>query len=244
MTENSDLMTSEALAAAIDEFSYDYDTYGYKDACDDREVALAELTDNINQGNVTHIEDWLLGIIKEKDSYSSKAQGLLFNLIMYKQKELLKRFVNNPVDAYAIFQLRDDKDLRDIRFESLSYVQSSGGGIERDNYCLTYTGQLKAAGSTEEKLDLLFYQFNIKRPDDFRGYSLSVSDIIALKRDGKISCHYVDKFGFKALPDFLPDNIQEISSEPSLRASEIASHESSAAIEKPTRQTVTFELDI
>ena len=56
-------------------------------------------------------------------------------------------------------------------------------------------------------MDELYETFNIRRPEDFRGHSLSVSDIVALKQNGVVSCHYVDSWGFKALPDFLkPEN--------------------------------------
>lgn len=196
--------TIEDLAAAIDEFSYDYDTYGYNDACDDREVALAEITASIHSGNVVHLEDWLAGIVREKDSNSMRALKLLDCLIVQKQQGFLEQFQNRPDDAYAIFQLKNDEDLHDLRFASLSYAQTSVRTVKRENYNLVYMNQLKAAGSISDKLDVLYYRFNISRPNDFRGHSLSVSDIIALKQNGVVSCHYVDSMGFKELPSFLP----------------------------------------
>jgi hypothetical protein len=70
-----------------------------------------------------------------------------------------------------------------------------------------YAGDLKNAGDTQDRLDDLYQTFNIDRPEDFGGHSLSVSDIVALRQNGVVSCHYVDSRGFKELPGFLqPEN--------------------------------------
>ena len=55
-------------------------------------------------------------------------------------------------------------------------------------------------------LENLFEIFNINRPGDFTGHSLSVSDIIALKQDGVVSYHYCDNVGFQELPGFMSEN--------------------------------------
>ena len=79
--------------------------------------------------------------------------------------------------------------------------------MAHDNYELVYTGELPKSGDTDSKLNDLFYQFNQNHPEDFRGHSLSVSDIVALKQAGDVSCHYVDSWGFKEQPAFLkPEN--------------------------------------
>lgn len=79
--------------------------------------------------------------------------------------------------------------------------------IERDNYTAVYAGELKTAGDTQDRLNGLYQTFNIDHPEDFCGHSLSVSDIVALRQNGVVSCHYVDSWGFKELPSFLkPEN--------------------------------------
>ena len=87
------------------------------------------------------------------------------------------------------------------------YLEKNGLSIEKGNYAAVYAGSLDRRGDTQDRLDVLYETFNLRRPEDFRGHSLSVSDIVALKQNGVVSCHYVDSWGFKALPDFLkPEN--------------------------------------
>lgn len=119
------------------------------------------------------------------------------------QEQLLETFLNNSSDAFAIFQLKDSDELRDIRFESMSRLESMGHSVKRKDYNFIYTDKLPAQGSTSSKLENLFYQFNHDRPEGFNGHSLSVSDVVVLKQNGKISCHYVDSFGFQKLPNFI-----------------------------------------
>lgn len=123
------------------------------------------------------------------------------------QQELENNFLNNPADAFAIYQLKRTEETRDLRFEPLERLQAVGLTVERDNYDMIYTDRLADTGSTPEKLNALWERFNIDHPADFKGQSLSVSDIVALKQNGAVSCHYVDSFGFKELPAFLrPEN--------------------------------------
>ena len=123
------------------------------------------------------------------------------------QKRLETSFLNNPADSYAIYQLRSGDELRDYRFEGMERLQKAGLSVERGNYKLVYTGELHYPGDTYDKLNSLYQTFNINHPADFTGHSLSVSDIVALKQDGVVSCHYVDSFGFRELPVFLkPEN--------------------------------------
>jgi antirestriction protein ArdC len=397
--QKAEEITAADLAVAIDEFSYDYDPYGYRDAVDDREAALADLTANIERGDASYMKDWLLSIVNENDEYSPKAQQLLEQYerftqnvhvpeseqaapvppatpepdILYQthtnprsegehdrsfiqayarvdgalipdevigvgaadkcigltnrlnskdiqpeqaktelaqppvaaspeppaadgypmpdptltiadrnaygyteddmlpvskdkaielyekdftiymlynddgagmafdrddidghigmfginreewkegqeylslieghevtQQELENNFLNNPADAFAIYQLKRTEETRDLRFEPLERLQAVGLTVERDNYDLIYTDRLTDTGSsTSEKLNALWERFNIDHPADYRGHSLSISDIVALKQNGAVSCHYVDD-SFKELPAFLrPEN--------------------------------------
>ena len=122
---------------------------------------------------------------------------------MQHQPEREKAFLDHAADCFAIYQVRDDDALRDIRFESLDWLKSKGRAVERDNYDLVYTAPLSTFASADAALDQLWYQFNNDHPADFQHPSVSVSDIIVLKRDGVVSCHYCDSFGFEQLTDFI-----------------------------------------
>ena len=122
---------------------------------------------------------------------------------MQHQPEREKAFLDHAADCFAIYQVRDDDALRDIRFESLDWLKSKGRAVERDNYDLVYTAPLSTFASADAALGQLWYQFNNDHPADFQHPSVSVSDIIVLKRDGVVSCHYCDSFSFAQLTDFI-----------------------------------------
>ena len=118
-----------------------------------------------------------------------------------------KEFLDNPADSFAIYQLRDSEDTAQLRFMNADYLAQKGLSIEKENYAAFYAGTLSHRGDTQDRLNELYETFNIRRPEDFRGHSLSVSDIVALKQNGVVSCHYVDSWGFKELSGFLkPEN--------------------------------------
>ena len=122
---------------------------------------------------------------------------------MQHQKEREQAFLDHGADCFAIYQIRAGDDTRDIHFESLDWLKSIGRTVERNNYDLVYTAPLSASDSADAALNQLWYQFNNEHPADFQHPSMSVSDIVALKRDGVVTCHYCDSFGFQQLPDFL-----------------------------------------
>lgn len=118
-----------------------------------------------------------------------------------------KAFLDNPADSFAIYQLRDNDDTVQLHYMNSEYLEKKGLSIQKENYAAVYAGDLDRKGDTQDKLNELYETFNIRRPEDFRGHSLSVSDIVALKQNGVVSCHYVDSWGFKELPGFLkPEN--------------------------------------
>ena len=118
-----------------------------------------------------------------------------------------KAFLDNPADSFAIYQLRDNDDTVQLHYMNSEYLEKKGLSIQKENYAAVYAGDLDRRGDTQDKLNELYETFNIRRPEDFRGHSLSVSDIVALKQNGVVSCHYVDSWGFKELPGFLkPEN--------------------------------------
>ena len=126
---------------------------------------------------------------------------------MKHQEQREAAFLNTTQDAFAIYQVKGDDELRDIRFEPLSWLESKGIAVDHGNYDLAYTAPLTDKGNTEERLDALWDRFNNEHPADYHRPSLSVSDIVALKQNGAVSCHYADSFGFQELPAFLkPEN--------------------------------------
>jgi len=108
-------------------------------------------------------------------------------------------------DHFSIYQLKDEDSLHYIRFEGLTRLHKEGNEVERDNYVLIYEAALKPGAS----LDDLYYEFNMQHPKDFRGHSMSVSDIVVLHKGNEDKAFYVDTFGFTEVPEFLLEKVQE-----------------------------------
>lgn len=113
-----------------------------------------------------------------------------------------QRFLNNPADAMAVYQLKQDAPA-ELRFIGLEKLNSPP---DKTNYVAVYTRDLVPDDDTARILENFYYIFNDDRPVDFTGHSLSVSDVIALKREGVVSYHYCDSIGFVELPDFDREN--------------------------------------
>ena len=123
------------------------------------------------------------------------------------QADTEKLFLENPQDAFLIYQIRRGGELDTYRFMNYDYLQSKGITPERGGYDAIYTGGFMDYGNVRTNLDMIYQRFNVDHPADFKGHSLSVSDIVALKQNGVVSCHYVDSIGFRELPNFLkPEN--------------------------------------
>ena len=123
------------------------------------------------------------------------------------QADTEKLFLENPQDAFLIYQIRRGGELDAYRFMNYDYLQSKGVTPERGGYDAIYTGGFMDYGNARINLDMIYQRFNVDHPADFKGHSLSVSDIVALKQNGVVSCHYVDSIGFRELPNFLkPEN--------------------------------------
>ena len=125
---------------------------------------------------------------------------------MAHQEEREQAFLSHKGDCFAIYQVKHTDELRDIRYEGLEWIKSIGQTVQRNNYELVYTAPLQPSDLKGDTTEQLFYRFNNEHPADYRHPSMSVSDIVAIKRDGKVSCHYCDSFGFEQVPGFLPDN--------------------------------------
>lgn len=121
--------------------------------------------------------------------------------------EKMQAFLESATDQYAILQLRRSEDTVYERFSSMRELERMGLEPNIDHYEVVYTAPLRPYKDQNTMLEELYEKFNVSRPEDFTGHSLSVSDIVALRENGAVSCHYVDSVGFKELPAFLkPEN--------------------------------------
>lgn len=135
------------------------------------------------------------------DAIKNEVPPMDMELIRRKREQA---FLESATDTYAIYQLKHDDSTADFRFMGSEWLEKKGIEPQRENYELVYTGDLGYyTGSQIEKLEGIYQTFNISRPEDFTGHSLSKSDIVALKQDHVVSCHYVDSIGYKELPNFL-----------------------------------------
>ena len=121
------------------------------------------------------------------------------------QQEREQAFLAQNRDCFAIYQVSRD-DPQNVRFMNLDWLKAHDIPIDRSNYDLIYTAPLRESGTVPEQLEKLYEQFNLQKPADFHSPSMSVSDIVAIKQDGKVSYHYCDSVGFTQIPGFLPEN--------------------------------------
>ena len=107
-------------------------------------------------------------------------------------------------DTFFIYQLKQGDETRDFRFEPYDRLQAAGNTVDKANYELVYSAELTPGTSLED----IYTRFNIDHPKDFKGHSLSVSDVVVLHQDGQDTAHYVDSFGYKSVPEFLQEQKQ------------------------------------
>ena len=176
----------------------------------ERDVPVYMLYDDNSEGMAFEAEDIVLfsgcfGISREDwDAIKNEVPPMDRELIRKKREQA---FLESAADTYAIYQLKNEDSTTALRFESYARLQKQGLEPNPDHYELVYTGTLNHDGDQIDCLEDLYRRFNIERPDDFTGHSLSVSDIVAMKQHGVVSFHYVDSIGYKELPAFLkPEN--------------------------------------
>ena len=106
-------------------------------------------------------------------------------------------------DTFSIYQIKGGDGTRDFRFEPYDRLHAAGNVVDKANYELVYSAELTPGTSLED----IYTRFNIDHPKDFKGHSLSVSDVVVLHQNGQDTAHYVDSFGYKDVPEFLqPEN--------------------------------------
>ena len=107
-------------------------------------------------------------------------------------------------DTFSIYQIKGGDGTRDFRFEPYDRLQAAGNVVDKANYELVYSAELTPGTSLED----IYTRFNIDHPKDFKGHSLSVSDVVVLHQNGRDTAHYVDSFGYKDVPEFLQEQKQ------------------------------------
>ena len=205
--ENSEKAPVEKLAADLDEFAFDFDFYHYKDSVEDREQAVEALKEQIQAGDVQPIREWLQDAVEESEGESAeKAAELITRLdALVKEQKLL----SGSEKQFGIYQITARDQEHDYRFMNLDFVKRHGMEVNRADYELTYTAPL----TEKDTLEAIYERFNIQRPADFTGHSLSVSDVVVLNDGKSIKACYVDSIGFAELPGFFKERNMNLQKE-------------------------------
>ena len=205
--ENSEIAPVEKLAADLDDFAFDFDFYHYKDSVEDREQAVEALKEQIQAGDVQPIREWLQAAVEESEGESAeKAAELITRLdALVKEQKLL----SGSEKQFGIYQITARDSEHDYRFMNLDFVKRHGMEVNRADYELVYTEPL----TEKDTLEAIYERFNIQRPTDFTGHSLSVSDVVVLNDGKSIKACYVDSIGFAELPDFFKERKMDLKKE-------------------------------
>lgn len=123
---------------------------------------------------------------------------------LYAKAQETAKTAGQDKDTFSIYQIKGGDETRDLRFEPYDRLQAAGNVVDRANYELVYSAPLAPGTSLED----IYTRFNIDHPKDFKGHSLSVSDVVVLHQDGQDAAHYVDSFGYKEVPEFLQEQKQ------------------------------------
>lgn len=134
-------------------------------------------------------------------------------------------------DTFSIYQLKRGDETRDFRFEPYDRLQAAGLTVDPANYDLIYTAPL----APDMSLDDIFTRFNIDHPADFKGHSLSVSDVVVLHQAGQDTAHYVDRFGYQQVPEFLQEQ-QELTPDARMTGEQIRTPRGSFHVTDMTRE--------
>ena len=178
------------------DLAFDLDVFlrQYSDAYADMHPVFHEekerMADELLSGQTGKIRMRMATVIQE-EHLNGEAGPLLDRIAAY-EKEY-------GISAYSIYQLDLSDSTDDLRFMSLDWLEKKGLPVDRDNYQMVYAAEL----SPGETLEDIYTRFNIDHPEDFKGHSLSVSDVVVLHEKGSDTAYYVDSIGFKEVPDFL-----------------------------------------
>ena len=123
---------------------------------------------------------------------------------LYAKAQETAQTAGQDKDTFSIYQIKGGDETRDFRFEPYDRLQAAGNVVDKANYELVYTAPL----APETSLEDIYTRFNIDHPKDFKGHSLSVSDVVVLHQNGQDAAHFVDSVGFRQVPEFLQEQKQ------------------------------------
>ena len=179
------------LPSEIEKFK---DATGYEEFLD---FDPAEVKAALEDPDRSRVDEMLAAAEKAEREYAAEAAT-------YAQTpaaivEQARAAQGEPVGSFSIYQLKGGNETLDYRFEPLDSIHRNGLSVKPENYELVYEAPLTA----KDNLESIYTRFNVDRPADFTGHSLSVSDIVVLHQDGKDTAHYCDRAGFSEVPEFL-----------------------------------------
>ena len=182
---------ADYLPSEIEKFK---DATGYEEFLD---FDPEEIRARLNDPDKSRIDEMLAFAEQAEREYAAEAAA-------YAQTpaaivEQARAAQGEPMDSFSIYQLKDGRETLDYRFESLDSIHRNGLSVKPENYELVYEAPL----TEKDNLESIYTRFNVDRPADFTGHSLSVSDIVVLHQNGKDTAHYCDRAGFSEVPEFL-----------------------------------------
>lgn len=216
MTFQDDIPEEELSEWAMD-IAFDMDEYfrqndpQYAAEHPEAHEAKEDIYENLMAGQIAAFEEKLAALGQTKADY------LPSELEKYKEASEYEESLDTSMakvekepaqeDRFSIYQLKDGDETLDYRFEPLDAIRRNGLSVDPANYELVYTAPL----TERDSLEGIYTRFNVNRPADFTGHSLSVSDIVVLHQDGTDTAHYCDRFGFSQVPEFLePERAKEV----------------------------------
>ena len=184
------------LPSEIEKFK---DATGYEEFLD---FDPAEIKAALENPDKSRIDEMLAFAEKAEREYMAEAAAYVQT-----PADIAEQAQTVPRDTFSIYQLKSGNETLDYRFEPLDAIRNNGLSVKPENYELVYTAPL----TEKDNLKSIYTRFNIDHPADFKGHSLSVSDIVVLHQDGKDTAHYCDRFGFSQVPEFLqPERAAEV----------------------------------
>ena len=179
------------LPSEIEKFK---DATGYEEFLD---FDPAEVKAALEDPDRSRVDEMLAAAEKAEREYAAEAAACAQTPAAI--VEQARAAQGEPVGSFSIYQLKGGNETLDYRFEPLDSIHRNGLSVKPENYELVYTAPLTA----KDDLESVYTRFNVDRPADFTGHSLSVSDIVVLHQDGKDTAHYCDRTGFSEVPEFL-----------------------------------------
>ena len=179
------------LPSEIEKFK---DATGYEEFLD---FDPAEVKAALEDPDRSRVDEMLAAAEKAEREYAAEAAAYAQTPAAIVEQARAAR--DEPVGSFSIYQLKGGNETLDYRFEPLDSIHRNGLSVKPENYELVYEAPLTA----KDDLESIYTRFNVDRPADFTGHSLSVSDIVVLHQGGKDTAHYCDRAGFSEVPEFL-----------------------------------------